>query len=90
MNIYLEIFGYIGSGLIILSMMMKSLKRLRIVNMSGSVISIIYAILSNAWPVVTLNVFLIIVNAYELIKGMKLVENKEDPQEETQEERKVI
>lgn len=69
MNIYLEIFGYIGTALIISSMMMKSINKLRILNISGSVISVIYSILSNTWPVVLLNGCLIAVNVYQLIKA---------------------
>ncbi len=69
MNIYLEIFGYIGTALIISSMMMmKSINKLRILNISGSVISVIYAALSDTWPTVLLNACLIAVNTYHLIK----------------------
>ena len=68
MNVYLEIFGYIGTALIILSMMMKSINKLRILNMSGSIISVIYSILSDTWPTVLLNVCLIAVNTYHLAK----------------------
>ena len=68
MNVYLEIFGYIGTALIILSMMMKSINKLRILNMSGSVISVIYSILSDTWPTVLLNACLIAVNVYHLAK----------------------
>ena len=56
MDIYLEIFGYVGTALVLLSMTMTSLTKLRIVNMAGSVISAIYAALCNTWPVVLLNV----------------------------------
>ena len=41
-NIYLEIFGYIGTALVIISMMMTSVLKLRIINMCGGVISLIY------------------------------------------------
>ena len=68
MNICLEIFGYIGSALIILSMMMKSMVKLRIFNISGAVISAIYSIIYSAWPVVVLNVVLVGVNSYHLIR----------------------
>ena len=52
MNIWLEIFGYIGTALVIVSMMMTSVIKLRIINMCGGAISLIYALLCNAWPVV--------------------------------------
>ena len=71
MNIFLEVFGYIGTVLILLSMMMTSVVKLRIVNMIGSLISIIYAALNNTWPVVFLNTGLIIINAFQLIRMKK-------------------
>ena len=77
MNIYLEIFGYIGTALIISSMMMKSINKLRILNISGSIISVIYAALSDTWPVVLLNGCLITVNVYQLIKANVQKKNKE-------------
>lgn len=81
MNIYLEIFGYIGTALIIISMMMKSMKMLRIFNISGSIISVIYSVFSNTWPTVLLNACLITINTYHLIKWhlekRKLSEAKE-------------
>lgn len=66
MNIYLEIFGYIGSALVLLSMMMTSLGKLRIVNLSGSVICMIYAIAMGTWPVAALNLGIIIINSVQL------------------------
>ena len=68
MNIYLEIFGYIGTALVLLSMMMTSVVKLRLINTIGSLISMIYAFLSGAWPVVFLNLGLIIINVWQLIK----------------------
>ena len=68
MNIYLEIFGYVGTALVLMSMMMTSLTKLRIVNMAGSVISATYAALSNTWPVVLLNVGMILINAVQLLR----------------------
>ena len=68
MNIYLEIFGYIGTALVLLSMMMTSVVKLRLFNTVGSCISMIYAFLSGAWPVVFLNLGLIIINVWQLIR----------------------
>ena len=77
MNIYLEIFGYIGTALVIISMMMKSINRLRIFNISGSVISTIYSIIAGAWPIVVMNVSLIAINSYHLLKAYFDKENKQ-------------
>ena len=68
MNILLEIFGYIGTGLIILSMTMKSINKLRLLNLSGSIISVIYSLVIVAWPTVILNLCLAAINIYHLIK----------------------
>ncbi len=68
MNIYLEIFGYLGTALVLLSMMMRSMTRLRMVNMAGSGISLIYGAAVGAWPVVALNLGLILINAAQLVR----------------------
>lgn len=66
--IYLEIFGYIGTALVLLSMMMSSVVKLRIINICGSVISAVYAIMSVAYPVALLNVGLIAINTVQLVR----------------------
>lgn len=71
MNIYSELLGYLGSALVLLSMMMNSMEKLRILNLSGSVISMIYAALSRAWPVVLLNVGMIAIHVVQLVKNRK-------------------
>ena len=68
LDIFLEIFGYIGSGLILLSMMMTSLEKLRWFNISGSVISMIYGAIMGTWPVVFLNVGTISINVVQIIR----------------------
>jgi hypothetical protein len=77
MNVYLEIFGYIGTALVIISMMMKSINKLRIFNVAGSVISTIYSIIVGAWPIVVMNVSLIAINSYHLIIAYIGKENKQ-------------
>ena len=66
MNILLEVFGYIGTALVIISMMMKSINKLRLFNISGAIISAIYSAIIQAWPVVLLNVALTVINTYQL------------------------
>ncbi len=68
MNIYLEIFGYIGTAIVIVSMMMTSVVKLRLFNIGGGIISTIYAVHVAAWPVVVLNVCLITINSYQVIR----------------------
>ena len=68
MRIFLEIFGYVGSGLILLSMMMTSVEKLRWFNISGSMISLIYGAIMGTWPVVFLNVGTISINVVQIIR----------------------
>ena len=70
MNIYLEIFGYIGTALVIVSMLMTSILKLRIINMCGGLISLIYAVCVNTWPVVVLNVCLISINFVQTLRQL--------------------
>ena len=65
--IWLEIFGYVGTALVLASMMMTNITLLRIINVCGSVISATYAYLSDTMPVVLLNLGLIIINVVQII-----------------------
>ena len=49
-------------------MMMTSVVKLRIWSTIGSFISMVYAIIGGAWPVVFLNVGLIVINVYQLLR----------------------
>ena len=69
--LYIEMFGYIGSVLIVVSMFMSSVVKLRIINTAGSVISGIYALISGAFPLFVMNICIIVINIYNLIKPMK-------------------
>ena len=68
MNLWLEIFGYIGTALVLLSMMMTSLEKLRWFNLAGSVVSMIYGALCNTWPTAVLNLGLAIINIVQLVR----------------------
>ena len=71
-GIYIEIFGYIGTALVLLSMMMTQVAKLRMVNIAGSVVSMTYAAICSTWPVVFLNFGLIIINSIQLIRLQRL------------------
>jgi hypothetical protein len=65
---WLELFGYIGTALVLASMMMTSIVWLRILNMAGSVVSLIYALLVGAQPVVFLNLGMVVINLAQLAR----------------------
>ena len=68
MNIFWEIIGYAGTAFVLLSMMMTSLKKLRIFNLCGAVLSMIYAFTCAAWPVFVLNFCLTGINSVQLYR----------------------
>ena len=58
----IEIYGYIGSVLVVVSMLMSSIIKLRVINILGSVISGSYALIIGSFPLVLMNSCLIIIN----------------------------
>lgn len=69
-KILLEIFGYIGTALVIISMMMTSVLKLRAINICGGIISAIYSSFYGAWAVVIMNICLVIINIFQIIRQL--------------------
>jgi len=66
MNLGLEIIGYLGTALVLASMMMTKVSYIRTVNICGSVLSLIYSVYYSAWAVVFLNAGLVLINSFQL------------------------
>ncbi len=67
----IEIFGYIGSALVVVSMLMSSVVKLRVINMAGSIISGTYALIIRSFPLALMNFCLIVINIYNLYRLLK-------------------
>lgn len=70
----IELVGYTGSILVVVSMLMTSLTKLRVINTLGSVIFATYALIIKSYPTAAMQVALIIinmVNIYNLSKNRK-------------------
>ena len=66
-----ELYGYLGSALILLSFVMKDLFKLRMINTLGCSFFVVYGVMMNmAWPVIITNTLIILINIYYLI-GMR-------------------
>jgi hypothetical protein len=63
-----EIVGYVGSALVVLSFFMVSVVKLRIVNTIGSVIFTVYAFIIQSYPTAIMNIVLVLINIYHLVK----------------------
>jgi hypothetical protein len=64
----LEIFGYIASVLIALSLMMSNIKQLRWINLFGAAAFSVYGYFIDAYPVFILNGWIALVDIYYLIR----------------------
>ena len=67
-KLIIEIVGYIGSALVIVSMLMTSVVKLRVINMIGSVIFAAYALCIHSYPTAAMQGALIIINIVNLRK----------------------
>lgn len=63
-----ELIGYLGSLLVAVSLMMKSLLRLRIINLFGALFFAAYGVLLAAYPVAVLNGLIVGIDMYYLLQ----------------------
>lgn len=81
-----EIIGYIGSALVALSLTMSNIWKLRWINMIGAVFFVLYGLVVKTYPVVAVNAFIAVIDAYYLIEmarkkdffSLMTVKNKEE------------
>ena len=67
-KVIIEAIGYIGSALVLISMLMTSVAKLRFINMIGSLIFTAYALCIVSYPTAAMNFFLALINIYNLAK----------------------
>ncbi len=67
-SMIIEAVGYIGSALVLVSFLMVSVRRLRIVNSIGSIIFTAYDFIIHSYPTAIMNLCLVGINVYYLIK----------------------
>ncbi|MGV6989124.1 YgjV family protein [Testudinibacter sp. P80/BLE/0925] len=64
----IEVLGYIATAFVAGSFLLSSMLYLRLINAIGAMMFIVYGILIASMPVVLLNVFITVVNIYQIIK----------------------
>ncbi len=77
-KIIIEAIGYTGSALVLVSFLMVSVFKLRVVNSIGSIIFTVYAIIIHSYPTAVMNACLVMINVYYLIKMSKQKEQVYD------------
>ncbi len=64
----IEMIGYLGSILVVVSMLMSSVVRLRVINTIGSGIFAAYALMIHSYPTALMNACLVGINVYNLVR----------------------
>lgn len=67
-RIYIEWIGYIGSVIVLISLMMNSIVKLRWYNLTGAAIFSVYGFIIGALPVGILNLLVTLINIFHLVK----------------------
>jgi hypothetical protein len=67
----LEYIGYLASIMIVVSLLMKSILRLRVINLIGAIIFTLYGLLIKSYPVAASNGAIILIDLYYLYQMYK-------------------
>ncbi len=67
-DLFMELVGYTSSVVILISLLMTSVVKLRIFNAIGSFIFVVYALVTKSYPTALLNTCLVLVDLYFLWK----------------------
>jgi hypothetical protein len=68
---WLEVVGWLGSAVIVWSLLQTQLSRLRIFNLVGAVLLVAYNLILGIWPMVGLNVVLAAINVWYLVRSVR-------------------
>ena len=71
MNVWVEVFGWIGSALLVVSLLQGRMLSLRIINSVASAMLVVYNILVETWPMVGMNAAVILINAWHIRKILR-------------------
>ena len=71
LSLLIEIIGYIASAFVLISVMMRSIVKLRWYLLIGNIFYVIYGVLINAMPVILLNAINGVLNIYFLYQAHK-------------------
>ena len=67
----IELIGYAASVLVAVSLLTSNVLRLRVLNLAGAAVFVVYAALAQAWPVLAVNLFVAVVTfAYFCYLGL--------------------
>lgn len=70
-NMIVELVGYFGSALVLVSFLMTSVVKLRIINAAGGLTCTVYSLVIHAYPTAIMNICLVLINIYYLMSIRK-------------------
>lgn len=70
-QIALEVVGWVGAGVVVWSMMQQQILRLRVYNLIGCLIQVLYNGILGVWPVMALNIVLAVVQVINLTRLLR-------------------
>jgi hypothetical protein len=65
-DVWIEVFGWIGSGLLVVSLL-----RLRVINSIASAMLVLYNVLVETWPMVGMNAAVIAINVWHIVRILR-------------------
>ena len=66
----IEIWGYFAMCIVLISMMMKNMKWLRILNSIACAMFVFYGFVLGAYPIIIMNILVIVINLSRLKKEL--------------------
>lgn len=76
---WIELFGWAGSLLLVVSLVQTRMLRLRVVNLTASVMLVFYNLLVATWPMVGLNAAVVVINAVHIARLVRRPGGMEQP-----------
>lgn len=70
-ELMLQIIGWLGSALLVFSVLQSKFLRFRILNGVASLVLVAYNVLLSSWPQVAMNAVLVVIDAYFLIRLLR-------------------
>ena len=64
----LQIIGYVGSALVLLSLMMSNIYRLRVINLMGASVACFFAVMTDSYPFMVMNGCIALIDVYYLVQ----------------------
>jgi len=73
----IDVLGWLGSILVVTSLIQRDLRRLRQVNLAASIALGVFNIVLGIWPMIVLNVVLAVVNGWHLYVASRPVDHSD-------------